>query len=244
MDRMTHTSPRRTARIAGALYLLVIAAGPIALSIRSGLIVRGDAAATAANIMASETLYRFGVAAELIAAVSYIGVTLFLYDLLRPVSPSVSLRAAFFGFAGCVTSAVVSLNLLVPLALLGGAASLSVFSHAQVQALALTFTRVFAQGSSVTFIFFGCYCLILGYLVSRSDFMPRALGALLAMAGVGWLTSSAVGLLAPALSSLVAPYALAAGGIGEGAFTLWLLMRGVNAQRWMEQAGLVAEVRS
>jgi hypothetical protein len=237
--RMSKASPGRTARIAGLLYLLVTAAGPFALWVRSITIVRGDAALTAASILASESLYRLGVAAELLAALCYVGVTLLLYDVFRPVSRSVSFRAALLGYAGCVTGAVMCLNLLAPLVILRPAPYLSVFSAEQRQAVAFLFTRLFAQGSTISFLFFGCYCLTLGYLVLRSTFLPRVLGALLMAAGIGWLTNSLATLLGVPLA--LSTVALAVGAIGEGAFTLWLVARGVDVARWNAQAKAARE---
>jgi hypothetical protein len=224
-------SPARTARIAGALYLLVFALGAVALQ-RVPLIVRADAAATAANILAAEPLYRLSVVASLLASLCYVGVALCLYELFRPVSRPVSLLAAFFALAGCVVGAAVSFTLLAPLLLLGGGTNLTAFSSEQLQALALLFARLYAQGESVGFLFFACYCLALGYLAARSAFLPRLLGVLLLVAGLGWLASSLAGLLGTA-PFLPAP---AAAALGQVPLTLWLLARGVDASRWAAQA--------
>jgi len=85
--------------------------------------------------------------------------------------------------------------------------------------------------SNINLIFFGCYCLLIGYLIFRSTFLPRALGALMAFGGLGWLT-----FLSPPLANSLSPYVMAPGVLGEGVLTLWLLMNGVNVQRWKEQA--------
>jgi hypothetical protein len=84
-------------------------------------------------------------------------------------------------------------------------------------------------------VFFGCYCVLIGYLILRSTFLPRFLGALMAIAGLGWLT-----FVSPPLANYLSPYHYAAGGVGEGLLTLWLLVAGVNAGRWKEQAGAIA----
>jgi hypothetical protein len=84
-------------------------------------------------------------------------------------------------------------------------------------------------------VFFGCYCLTIGYLILRSTFLPRVLGALMALGGLGWLT-----FVSPALSTYLSPYNMLPGILGETALTLWLLIAGVNVQRWKEQASVAA----
>jgi hypothetical protein len=234
--RVAEMSPSRTARVAGGLYLAVVITGMFALLARPALIVPGDAAATAANIVASEGLFRLTWTADLVATVCYVGVTVFLYALLAPVSRVVSLLAAFLGFAGCVIGAALSLNGLLPLLLLGGAPGLSAFSPDELIALLQLFKGSQGAGANVNFVFFGCYCVTLGYLVYRSTFIPRILGVGLVVSGLAWLVNSFAAFLSPALASLLAPYPLAIGAFGEIAFTLWILVRGVNGQRWNEQA--------
>src|SRR5437879_1342393 len=110
MERIAEASPSLKARIAGGLWLMVIIAGMTAFVIRSPLIVSGDAAATATNILASESLFRLGFTADLIAGACYMGVTVLLYRLLKPVSRSLSLLAAFFGLAGVAIGSATSLT--------------------------------------------------------------------------------------------------------------------------------------
>ncbi len=229
---MTETSPRLRARIAGLLYLGTMVTGIFDLVARSGLIVRGDAAATAAHIMGAEPLYRTAVAAEFLGGAFYVGVTAMLYGLLRPVSRSGSLAAAFFGLAGCATGAAGMTWLLGPPMLLSGAPYLAVFRPDQLQALALTALRFHTQAYNLCMIFFGIYCALLGVLVFRSAFFPRALGVLLVLAGAGWLTDSLSYLLWPAFSSQIQPYIMAPGFIGEAALCVWLLVVGVDGPKW------------
>lgn len=235
-EPIADASPNPTARIAGVLYLAVVATGMFALFARPALLVRGDAVATAANILASEGLYRLAWTADLVATVFYVGVTVFLHALLTPVNRTVSLLAAFFGFAGCVIGAALSLNGLALLTLLSGAPHLSVFSPEQLLALASMFGGSLGAGANVNFVFFGCYCVTLGYVVYRSAFLPRVLGVLLAVAGLAWLTNSFAAFLSPPLASALSPYPLAVGALGEIVFALWLVVRGVDARRWNEQA--------
>lgn len=101
----------------------------------------------------------------------------------------------------------------------------------------LSILDVFHLGSSRLnpLVFFGCYCLLIGYLILRSTFLPRILGVLMALGGLGWLT-----FISPALSSYLSPYNMAPGVLGESVLTLWLLSVGLNAQRWNEQARAAA----
>jgi hypothetical protein len=219
-------------------YLLTFLAGAVALSVGGRFVVSGDAVATAANILAREPSFRFGViTADLVTTACYVAVTALFYDLFRPVNRSLSLLAAFTSLVGCAIGAMSGVFHFAPLAVLGGAKYLSVFSTEQVQALALLFLKLHAEVQNISLLFFGFYCLLIGYLVFRSTFLPRILGVLMAFGGLGWLTGSFASFLSPPLASNLSPYILAPGILGEGALTLWLLVIGVNAQRWNEQAG-------
>jgi len=235
-ERIKETSPRFKARIAGGLWLMVIVAGMTAFIIRSPLIVRGDAAATTAHILASESLFRFGFGADLIAGACYMGVTVLLYVLLKPVSRSLSLLAAFFGLAGIAIGATTSLTNLAVMILLGGGEYSSAFTTSQLQAMALMSLRLSFQGFILAMVFFGFQCLLIGCLIVRSTFLPRILGVLLAIGGSSYLISSFATFLAPALGARLSPFILPAALLGEGSLTLWLLVKGVNEQRWKEQA--------
>ena len=233
-DRITGVSPRLKARIAGLSYLICGMAYSFADgSVRGKLVVVGDAAATAHNILAHEALYRLGFAAELISTVGYITVTLLLFDMFRPVNRSVSLFAAFFSLTGCAIQAFSTLFHLAPLVILGGEQYLNVFRTEQLQALALMFLNLRAQTSSIYMVFFGWYCLLIGYLIFRSTFLPRILGVFMAIAGLSYQI-----FLSPPLANYLFPYVVKpAGALGELSLILWLLVMGVNNQRWREQAG-------
>ena len=232
-------SPRLKARISGVFYLLEMLTGGFAIVFVGGrLFVSGNAAATATNILAHESLFRLGFAANLLQFACYIGVTGLFYDLFKPVNSGLSLLAAFFSIVGCTLGAVSCLFELAPLAVLGGAKYLTVFNVEQLQALGLTFLKLYAQAFDISFVFFGFYCLLIGYLIFRSTFLPRILGVGMALAGLCWLT-----FLWPPLAHSLSPYILAPGILGEGSLTVWLLAMGVNAQRWNEQASAAAAER-
>ena len=155
----------------------------------------------------SGKLLVYADAASLAATACYIVVTLLFYGIFKPVDSSLSLIAAVFSLVGCVLGA------------------LNVF-HVIPRPI-----------SSINpLVLFGCYCLLIGYLIFRSTFLPRILGGLMAFGGLGWLT-----FLSPELADYLTPYNLAPGILGEGALTLWLLVFGLNAQRWKEQAAAAGQ---
>jgi hypothetical protein len=178
------------------------------------LVVPGDAAATATNILAQASLLRLGFASYLVEMACLIAATALFYDLLKPVSRSVSLLAAFFSLVGIAIKPLSRLFYIAPLLLL----------------------RVNAQGAGIAMVFFGCYALLKGYLIFRPTFLPRILGVLGMLAGVGWLT-----FLTPRLATRAYPYVVTIALLGTAAQIVWLLVYGVNEQRWKEQAGRAAE---
>ncbi len=228
---------RLKARIAGVLYLIVIAAGIFAeVFVRGTLIVSGDAVATAGNILASELLFRLGFAADLVSVAAYIGVTAILYELLKPVSRTLSLLGAFCGLAGSAIMAVNMLNHFAPLFFLGGAGYLTAFNAEQLQALARVSLRLHGLGYNISMVFFGFHMLFVGWLIVRSSFLPRILGVLLIIAGVCGLIKSFAGFLALALAPQLTPFFMLPSLIGEGGLALWLTLIGVNASNWPQQA--------
>jgi hypothetical protein len=188
MERMTETSPRLMARIAGVFYSLNVVTAIFAFS--------------------GSGTHWMAAASGHIATACYIAVTVLFYGLFKPVSRRLSLAAAFFGLVACAIGSLNPLH-LVPF---------------KIHSL----------------VVFGLYCLLIGCLILRSAFMPRILGALMVTAGAGWLT-----FLSPQFAHSLSPYPYIAGGIGEISLTLWLLVMGVNAARWKEQAGAaVASARA
>ena len=233
-DPVAEASPRPSARITGVVYLLYFLTAVLGELFLKGLVIEGNAAATANNILAHQPLFRLGLASGMIAIAFYIAVTALFYDLFKPVSRRLSLLAAFFSLVGCSILAFASLFQLAPLVVLGGSKYLSVFKVEQLRALALMFLELNTQADNICVVFFGVYCLLIGYLIFRSAFLPRTLGVLMALAGLGWLT-----FLSPALASRLSPFNLVLGFLAELALCLWLLVIGVDVERWKEQASAV-----
>ena len=224
--------------MAGGLWLLCIVTSVGSFLAASPLIVANDAAATAANILASESLFRLGFAADLISGVSYLGVTVFLYYVLKPVSRSLSLLGAFFGLAGVAIGGAAWVIHLTPLLLLYGDQYLTAFTTGQLQAMALTALKLQVQVFGIGIVFFGIQCISIGYLVARSTVLPRTLGILLAIGGTSYVISSFANFLTPSFGPHLMAFTLPVALIGEGSLTVWLLVKGVNVQRWNEQASL------
>lgn len=231
VDRIAEASPRPRARITSVVYLFYFLTAVSSVLFLKGLVVDGDAASTANNILAHQPLFRLGLATGLISTACYVAVTALFYDLFRPVNRRLSLIAAFFSLVGCAILAFSTLFQIAPLVVLGGSQYLSVFKVEQLRALASLFLEFYGQGVSICFVFFGVYCLLIGYLIFKSSFLPRILGVLMGFAGLGWLT-----FLFPPLADYVSPYNLVLGFLAELALMLWLLVMGVNVQRWKEQA--------
>jgi len=238
MERIAETSPRFKARMAGVFQLLeaLTAASP-GVFVLGRLVVSGNAAATAANILGHERLFWVGFASSLIGVACHIAWAFLIYELLKPVNRSVSLLAAFVILVACAIQALTSLFYLAPLLILTGGSSLSAFTPQQLQALALMFLKLNDYANDIYLVFFGLWCVLTGYLIFRSTFLPRILGVLLAISGLGWVTY----LHPPLAYHLFIPYIAVASALGEIPLELWLIVMGVNAQRWKEQASAAVE---
>lgn len=230
-------SPQPYARVCGALYLYIIAAGMFAeLAVRSKLVVAGDAAATAANILANEALFRLGFSAELLHLAFDALIAALLWTLLRPVDRTLALVAAFTRLACDIVLAVASLAHFAALRLLQGADYLPGLDEAGRQSLALLALRLHGDGYSISLVFFAFTCLALGVLVARSGFLPEWIGRLLFVAGLCYLVMSFAHFLAPELGGRLFPVLFVPILAAEASFTLWLLIRGVDEEKWQTLA--------
>jgi hypothetical protein len=195
------------------------------------LVVSGNSAATAANIVTHAGLFHASIVAGIIGAACHIAWTLLFYELFKPVNRTLSLLAAFISMVAIALQAVSTVFQLGPLAVLEGGSSLSALNHEQLDALALIFVRLTADAFYVYVVFFGFWCVVTGYLIFKSGFLPRVIGVLEAIAGMCWLT-----FLWPPFAHSVSPYNQVVAGIGELSLMGWLLAVGVNAERWKEKA--------
>jgi hypothetical protein len=232
MKPMAEMSPRAQARIAGALYLIVIAGGIFAeMGVRGRLVVHGDPAATAQNILAHQLLYRLGFAVEAFYLACNIPLTLIFYNLFRVVSRSLALLVVFFGLVGTAVEGASLLFHYGPLVLLGGGPAMSGIPTPELQALSYASLRMFDIGFGVALVFFGGYCLALGIMIVRSALIPPLIGTLLVIEGVAYLANSFTTFLAPPWASR-AFAVLQVTALGEVFLCLSLLFLGVNEARW------------
>ena len=229
---MRELSPRAKARLAGvfeALEGLTSAFGQV--NVLGNLIVVGNATATAANILKHETLFRLGFASSLIGVVFHLGWAFLFYQLFRPVNRSVSFCAVLVILVGCAIQAVTAVLYLAPLLVLTAGSPLSALTQQQLQAVAYMFLKLNGLAFDTYLVFFGLWCVLTGYLIFRSSFLPRILGVLLAIDGLGWMT-----FMSPPLGHYLFPAIAVASGLAEIPLQLWLLIFGVNNERWKAQA--------
>jgi len=232
MKRATAMSPRAKARLAGVFEALEgtgSAAGQVV--ILGKLVVQGDAAATAHNILANEFLFRMGFLSSVAGVGFHLAWGLLIYQLLKPVNKTVSSLAAFVVIITSAMQALTAFLYLGPLLVLQGGNSVSGLSTDQAQALAFVLIKLNGAAFNVDLAFFGAWCMLTGYLIWKSRFLPRLLGALLALDGFGWALY-----VWPPLATFLFPAIAVVSAFAEVPMQLWLIVMGVNNKRWTEQA--------
>jgi hypothetical protein len=225
---------RSYARVAAVLFLVTMVAGGFGeFYVPSTLIAAGDAATTANNVVAHNSMFRLGFAAYLVEAMCDITLSLIFYMLLKPVRKDLALLAAFFGLVSTAVFAGAELFFFASTFILGGAEFLKPFSPDQVNALGLLSLKFYGYGAGIFMAFYGTAAVIRGYLIYRSGYLPRLLGVLLALAGLGFIVRNFVLVLAPAYASdlLLAPMSLA--GLS---LAVWFLVKGIDASKWEARA--------
>ena len=229
----TTLSPKFYARVGGFAYLYIIAAGIFAqVFVRSTLAVPGDAAATAENILASEFLFRAGFASELLLLVADVMVAFILYVLLKPIDKNIALLAAMFRLVMTGISAANSFNHYYVLLFLNDAQYLTAFGVDQLQAFALHSLRAHALGYHVSLVFFGFHCLLIGWLIFRSTYIPRLIGILLIVASACYLTNSFSAILFPDFARMLSSLILLPALIAELSLAMWLIIKGASNPRF------------
>lgn len=228
-------STKNLARIAGLLYLVVIATGLFAeVFVRQAFTVSGDAMATANHMRSAEQLFRYGFLADLINFIAGLPCVLIIYILFKPIQKNIAKLAMMFVL---IQTAIIALNLLfqmAPLLMLSGKPYLNSFQPAQLAALSLLSMNIQSLGYGIGLIFFGCYCLLIGYLIYQSNRVPRILGVLYAIAGLGYIINSLVMFLSKNFANPLFVYLAIPIFIGELSFCLWLLIKGVKDEKTAE----------
>ena len=236
MNSLTMQSVNKTARYAGFLYLLLAIFGGFAeFAVRQALIVPGDAAATAANITASAWTFRLGFVAELAGQVVFVLLVLALYRILQPVNRNQARLMVSLVIVAVTITCLNMLNQFAALLILDGSDYLAVFTAAQVQALALLFLDLHHAGYLIAQVFFGLWLLPLGYLIVKSGFLPRLVGWLLIVAGLGYVADVLIFALFPGMDLVLSEFTF----VGELVLLLWLLVKGVNGTQWQERVDAV-----
>lgn len=229
------TYPMRNARIAGVLYLVIAAAAIVAhMYVPSNLIVGGDPATTVANIAASGTLFRLGIASEFAVLLSEVVLSVLLYMLLKPVNRSVSLLAMASRLVMTTIHGLNLLNSYIVLMLVSGTGSVAGFDPGQTNALVSLFLGAYDYGFTIGILFLTIHVFALGYLIVRSGYFPPVLGYLFLAAGLGYLIDSSGLLFFPGYTSTPI-YLMLPITISEIAFPLWLVIRGLNLERFMQR---------
>lgn len=231
----TETSPNFYARIGGLAYLFIIIAGAAGeLFIRNTLLVQGNAAATANNIAASPLLWRIGITGDLLMHVCDLIVAIVYYKLLRPVNKDLALLSVLFGLIQTAVLVANKMNMVMPL-LLENADYLKAFTPEQLQAWTYLSVKAHGYGFGIGLIFFGFECLIDGYLIIRTGYLPKVLGIMIQIAGLCYLINSFAMILAPNLANRISPAILLPPFVGELSICLWLIFKGVDLVKWKER---------
>jgi hypothetical protein len=221
------------ARVAGVLFLLSFIAGGFGEAyVPSRLMVSADATATAQNIKTLDSLLRLGFAGYLVEASCDIALVLLLYVLLKPVHRNLALLATFFGLVGTAEFAAAELFYLAPRLILGGAVYLKTFSLDQLNALALLSLKLFAYGGAMFTALYGVAWVIRGYLMFRSGYLPKFLGVLMTLGGLAFIIRNVLLIFEPAYASDILLALLLPGAL---ALSVWLLVKGVDVQKWEER---------
>ncbi len=232
--RDVESSPRLYARTGGALYLALIVLGILAEAVRDKLAISGNAAMTAANIAGKQLLWRLGIASEFVALICATALAMIYFVLLRPVSKELNLLATFLRLVAIAIQALAVLNLDLALFPLGNAVPLKAFTAEQLYALANLAIRSHSHGWGLALLFFGTCFLVHGRLIFRSGFLPKVLGVLIQIAGACYLINSFALFLVPAVAGRIFPAILIPSFVGEASLCLWLLVKGVDAEKWRQ----------
>ena len=222
----------KTARVAGALYLLMAPFAAFSLKVRFSAFDHADAAQTVANIAAAPGQHLAAIVTWLVSQTLMIFLVVALYRLLRPVSKTYAALMAALGLVGIPISMLNEINQFAVLLWLSPSEFTANVDPTQIQANVMFFLHLHERGMQICHIFWGLWLLPFGYLVFKSKFLPRVLGILLVIAGIGYLVDLTGYLLFPGSNFTITPYTF----IGELLLPLWLLIKGVRVEEWQRRA--------
>jgi hypothetical protein len=233
METDKRINPQHYARVGGFIYLLIILTGIVQEQfIRGKIVVAGDTAATAIKLRSMELLWRTGIALEMLMVIFTVCVSLIIYVLTRAVHKELSLLALFFGLLAIAVQASYSLHLVEALFPLSNSKHLASFTIEQLQALSYRSIQTHGFGFAIALLLFGPFFFLTGYLIYRCGYIPKVLGILYVAAGLSYLISSFMLILAPAIGAKYYFFMVAPAFIGELSLSLWLLLKGVYTERW------------
>jgi hypothetical protein len=231
------TSPQTYARIGGILYLLIIGLGIFyQVIVRDSIMVPGDSMATMANLKENEFFWRLGIVAEFLSAIAGFGLVLVMYQLTKVVNKDLAMLAAFFNLAATTIQTVYILQLVEALFPIGTSSYLLAFTPEQLGAMISLSMKSHVFGFGIALLMFGPYFLITGYLIYKSNYLPKFIGVLYNISGMGYLVNSFMLILAPQLSGIVFMIIVLPVLTGELSLALRLLMKGVNEVEWKKYA--------
>jgi hypothetical protein len=229
--KINQLSPTAYAKLAGLLYLLIAISGGFSIGyMPSVIMIPGDAATTAQNVMENQGLFRLGIAGDIAVFLMEIILTVMLYRMFKPVNPTLSLVAGFSRLAMGIVMGFNLFNYLIPIRLLGGADYLNTFESDQLQALALLFFDAHQDGIYIWGIFFALHLVVLGYLIFKSDYFPKVIGLLMMIGSFGYGGESIAAFIFSEYEviSMLINVLLAIAVVGELSFTFWLLIKGIK----------------
>jgi hypothetical protein len=233
MSTNENLNPNKTARIAGFLYLLQIPLGVFGiLYVANTLVVHGDAAATASNILANELMFRLSIVSAILCALVTLGTALFLYKLLKPVNKNYAALLVIFTLVSAPIAMLNELNQVAVLLLLKEPEHLTVSTANQLQTMLTVFLDLHEYGIHIVDIFFGLWLFPMGYLVLKSNYIPKIIGVFLIIACFGYLADFVNFFVFPSVKIVISQFTF----IGEVMMVFWLLIKGVNVEQWEKRA--------
>ena len=226
-----YSTQKRYGRIAGILYLVIIVSGIFSEGVvRSGLVIHGDTQTTISNIKGAELLFRFGFTSDLIMVLADIGIALVFFWMLKPVNKSLSLTAMIFRLAQATIIAINSLIHFAVILVLNSNELNGSFASGELAGMVMFLMELHGYGYLLSGVFFGVSCLILGYLIRHSKWLPSVFGILISLAGIFYLTDSFTQFLFPQFSTITEMMVIAGALIAEVSFAIWLAIKGSLAE--------------